>query len=89
MAGETSLDWKRFLSETMDKRFAAQEDRICIAFDRLKKANSNTMSISDLTEIFGGEAMAKEIMQEVDTDGDNTISFDEFCNDIAADVKKD
>mmetsp|Transcript_36250 Transcript_36250/g.53154 ORF Transcript_36250/g.53154 Transcript_36250/m.53154 type:complete len:560 (-) Transcript_36250:497-2176(-) len=78
LSGENSLNWREFLASTLDKSAALKEDRIRDAFNHFKKSTKDVLEISDLVKMFGGEAQAREIMGEVDTDGDGNISYEEF-----------
>lgn len=90
LSGEETMDWKDFLTGTMDKNLALREDKIRQAFDHFKSAgDDNCLVLSDLVEIFGGEAQAKEIMGVIDTDEDGQISYEEFKAAIARSMDED
>lgn len=74
----TSIFWKDFLAATMDKSIMIQQDKIQLAFDKFKKSDSNHVSADDLKQVLGNEAQAKELVGEIDLDGDGLISFEEF-----------
>ena len=78
LSGEDMLDWRNFLAAMMDKSVMMQEDKIRMAFDDLHKSEGNYLLVSDLVEIFGRESQAREIMGDVDTDGDGRISYEDF-----------
>jgi calcium-dependent protein kinase len=77
LSGEDTVDWKDFLSATMDKNLAMREDKIRIAFDHFKHTDENYILMSDLLDIFG-EAHAREIMGVMDSDGDDRVTFEDF-----------
>ena len=83
LSGEDTLNWKDFLSAMMDKSLLMREDKIRMAFEHLKKSESQCLLISDLVDFFGGESQAKDIMGQIDSDGDGQISFEEFKNMMA------
>lgn len=71
VSGEASLDWKDFLTGTMDQSIVLREDKVRSAFESLKKASGSNISISDLNEAFRGEVdVPTEILGEADSDGD-------------------
>lgn len=74
----TCIFWKDFLAATMDKSIMIQNDKIQLAFDKFKRSDSNYLSVEDLMRIFGNEAQARELVGDIDLDGDGQISFEEF-----------
>lgn len=78
LSGEDKVNWRDFLAAMMDKSVVMQEDKIRMAFDHFNKSEGNYLLISDLVELFGGEAQAREIMGDVDADGDGRISYEDF-----------
>lgn len=76
------MNWKDFLAGTMDKNLAMREDKIRMAFDHFKHSDENYILMSDLVDIFGGEAQAREIMGFMDSDGDDRVTFEDFRNAI-------
>ncbi len=60
LSGEDTMDWKDFLTGTMDKNLAMREDKIRQAFDHFRHADDNCLVLSDLVEIFGGEALDED-----------------------------
>lgn len=83
LSGEDTLNWKDFLSAMMDKSLLMRDDKIRMAFEHFKKSESQCLLISDLVHFFGGESQAKDIMGQIDSDGDGQISFEEFKNMMA------
>mmetsp|Transcript_32057 Transcript_32057/g.39333 ORF Transcript_32057/g.39333 Transcript_32057/m.39333 type:complete len:576 (-) Transcript_32057:117-1844(-) len=83
LSGSETITWKEFLTATMDKSIAMREDKIHMAYDHFRTTGQNCLSLSDLVEIFGGEEQAKEIMGDVDLDGDGRITYEDFKNMMA------
>jgi calcium-dependent protein kinase len=84
LSGEDTVNWKDFLSATMDKNLAMREDKIRIAFEHFKHTDENYILMADLVEIFGGEAQAREIMGFMDSDGDDRVTFEDFRKAVEA-----
>jgi Ca2+-binding EF-hand superfamily protein len=78
LSGDERLNWKDFLAAMTDKSLLMREDKIKMAFEHFKKSDNQCLHWSDLVEILGGESQAKEIIGDIDTDGDGLISFEEF-----------
>jgi len=76
--GEESLNWKDFAAATMDKSLALREDKIRSAFNYFDKGKRGSITVKDLSAVFGNSGQAQEIMKDVDIDGDGTISYEEF-----------
>jgi len=89
LSGTDKIKWKEFLAATMDKNLAIREDKVHLAFDHFKRSNSQTLQLSDLIGILGGEAQAREIIGFVDSDGDGKISFEDFYGAIKESVEED
>lgn len=66
MNGEESLNWKDFAAATMDKSLALREDKIKSAFNYFDKGKRGSITIKDLSSVFGTVDQAKEIMKDVD-----------------------
>ena len=89
LSGTDKIKWKEFLAATMDKSLAIREDKVHLAFDHFKRSNSQTLQLSDLIGILGGETQAREIIGFVDSDGDGKISFEDFYGAIKESVEED
>ena len=57
---------------------AFQDDKIKSAFNYFDKGKRGSITVKDLSAVFGTVEQAKEIMKDVDVDGDGTISYQEF-----------
>lgn len=73
ISGEERLNLKDFLAGMIDKSVLVQEDRVRMVFEHFKKSDDNHLQISDLREIMG----------DLDTSGDNQISYEEFSRMMA------
>jgi calcium-dependent protein kinase len=81
LTGNDTLNWKAFLTATMDKNLVMREDKIRLAFDHFKHSDGDCLTLEDFIPIFPeGEAQAKEIFNYLDNNGDGKVSFDDFRN---------
>jgi len=78
ISDEEKINWRDFLAMTMDRSLAVREDNIKIAFEHFKHTDADYLTLNDLSEIFGGEAPAKEVMALLDSNGDGKVSFEDF-----------
>lgn len=71
-SGQPSLDWREFLVRASDDGLILNERSIRRGFAELKSARgkSDSVTMSDLMGIFEAEEIGREIMGDVDTDGD-------------------
>ena len=89
VGNDNALDWEDFVANTADdKKLLENENNLRLAFETWKQMDVSTATISDLTQIFGGEAVAKQAMEEVDDDSDSNMSFLEFRNAILFNKKE-
>jgi calcium-dependent protein kinase len=87
---EQKVNWKSFVSATMDRSVAVRSDNLKMAFDHFTHTDAEHLTLQDLVEIFeGAEAPAKEIINMLDTDGDGKVTYDEFCTAIAESMADD
>mmetsp|Transcript_38327 Transcript_38327/g.101536 ORF Transcript_38327/g.101536 Transcript_38327/m.101536 type:complete len:499 (+) Transcript_38327:91-1587(+) len=91
--GSGVIDYTEFLAATLDKKLYMAEDMCWRAFARFDQNGDGKISVQELAEVLkdsdvsnlvGGQS-AQEIMTQVDTDGDGTIAFEEFCRMMRAD----
>lgn len=73
-----SVDYNEFIAATLSRNLYIRDENIRYAFDQFDKHHSGHITRRDLVEIFGSEAHAAEIMGEIDHDGDQMISYEEF-----------
>jgi Ca2+-binding EF-hand superfamily protein len=78
ISGDQQLDWRSFVSTTMDRSVALRDDNIKMAFEHFGHTDQEYLTIDDLAEIFGGKAQAQEVMAVLDTDRDGKVSFEDF-----------
>ncbi|GMI28354.1 hypothetical protein TrCOL_g13075 [Triparma columacea] len=86
--GHHELNWEDFVSATIDKSTVMQEDKIRMAFHHFDRTNRGSISVKDLAGVFGSEHQAKEVMKDVDFNGDGVISYEEFHAMMEADADK-
>lgn len=78
VGADERLNWRDFLTLTMDRSIAVREDNLKIAFEHFKHTNTDYLTVSDLTDIFGGQGQADDIMDLLDGDGDGKVSYEDF-----------
>jgi len=72
------LNWKEFVTATIDKSTIIQEDKIRMAYNHFDRNKRGSITVKDLANVFGSEQQAREIMKDVDINGDGVISYEEF-----------
>ena len=76
-SGEISYD--EFLSAMIDGKKVLTEDRLEKAFKMFDKDGNGFLSISEIIEVFGGDATYwNKIIEEVDSNNDGEVDFEEF-----------
>ena len=76
--GNNQLDYNEFVAATLQKNTAIQEQNIRAAFEAFDTDGSGVLSVANLVDIFGSEDHAREVLGEVDINGDGEISYEEF-----------
>eukprot|EP00752_Nemacystus_decipiens_P004515 g4123.t1 len=76
--GNDSIEWKEFLAATIDRNVFIREDNVRRAFQYFDVEGKGSITVADLVRIFGSEDHAREIVGDIDLDGDGEISFEEF-----------
>lgn len=89
LSGEAKLNYKDFVAATMDRNLAMREDNIRVAFDHFRHTEADYLTLEDLSDVFGREAPAKELMNFLDYDGDGKISFEDFRHAVAETFDED
>merc|ERR1719327_2613700 len=84
--GSGVIDYTEFLAATLDKKQYIQEDVCWSAFRIFDKNGDGKISMAELEAVLAsgnveeamGASAVKELMKEVDTNGDGEIDFNEF-----------
>ncbi|KAF0692587.1 Aste57867_16342 [Aphanomyces stellatus] len=77
--GDGNLDYQEFLAATMKRNMFNKQEYLMQAFNYFDTKKQGVITKDDLVRFMGSEEHAKEIMDEIDTNGDGEISFEEFC----------
>ena len=89
--GDGVVSFDEFIAAAIDKVALLNQKNIESAFRMIDRDNSNYITIEELKSAFQGDGkddeLWKEIMVEVDKDGDNKISFQEFSNAMTSVLK--
>jgi len=90
--GNGMIDYTEFITAAIDKAAIINKNNLRAAFNMIDKDNSGTITVEELKAVFDShgekdESLWKEIMDEVDKNNDNVISFDEFM-DVMTDLLK-
>jgi len=72
------LNWRDFVTATVDKSVVMQEDKIRMAFHHFDRNNRGSITVKDLSSVFGSDQQAQEIIKDIDVNGDGVISYEEF-----------
>ena len=78
-----SIDYNEFIMATISSKKLLNEKNIKNAFDLIDKDHSGSITIDEIKDMIGADQdmpdeVFKEIIKEVDTNGDGEINFDEF-----------
>jgi calcium-dependent protein kinase len=76
--GDGLVDYPEFLAATMKRNLANKEEYLLNAFNYFDTKGQGIITKSDLVQFMGSEDQAQEVINEVDTNGDGHISFEEF-----------
>ncbi|CAN1222486.1 Calcium-dependent protein kinase 21, partial [Linum grandiflorum] len=82
--GNGTIDYSEFISATMHRYRLEKTEHLYKAFQHFDKDGSGYITREDLTNAMvaygiGDEANVTDIIDEVDTDHDGRINYDEFC----------
>ncbi|EGR33828.1 protein kinase domain protein [Ichthyophthirius multifiliis] len=77
------IDYSEWVAATISKENLLSKQRLEMAFKMFDKDGSGTISIEEIKDVFGGmgkvnENFWKDIIKEVDGNGDGQISYSEF-----------
>lgn len=73
-----TIEYSEFLAATMDMNYAIREENIMRAFQHFDSNGSGSITIPELISVMGSEEHAREVVGELDLNGDGVISYDEF-----------
>mmetsp|Transcript_9411 Transcript_9411/g.14440 ORF Transcript_9411/g.14440 Transcript_9411/m.14440 type:complete len:555 (-) Transcript_9411:311-1975(-) len=76
--GSNTLDYREFLAATMEHNVVIREENVRRAFQYFDLDQTGNITMTNLVKIFGSEDHAREILGDVDINGDGVISYDEF-----------
>ena len=81
------IDYTEFLTAAADKELLLTEENLQFAFNMFDADHNGSISKEELRAIFEtaekkDEDLWNEIFEEVDTDGDGVIEFDEFRENL-------
>ena len=83
--GTGVINYTEFIAATLETLGRIEDERIREAFDKLDEDNTGYISKDNLCTVLGEkctangcDSLVNQLMEEVDTDGDGTISYDEF-----------
>lgn len=91
--GDGVVSYDEFIAAAINKVALLNEKNIQSVFRLIDSDNSGTISVEELKAVFEPEGHEKdaelwiEIMEEVDKDGDNVISYREFLDAMTAVLK--
>jgi len=91
--GNGFIDYTEFITAAINKATILNKDNLLTAFKLLDTDNSGMITVDELKAAFDAhgdkdDAVWKEIMTEVDKNGDNQISLDEFMDVMTELLKK-
>ena len=91
--GNGFIDYTEFITAAINKATILNKDNLLTAFKLLDTDNSGMITVDELKATFDAhgdkdDAVWKEIMTEVDKNGDNQISLDEFMDVMTELLKK-
>lgn len=81
--GSGNIDYTEFLAAVMDEKLSNNNKMIEGVFKNIDTDSSGSISIEELCKVLGEEGnidvdQVKELMNEIDENGDGVISLDEF-----------
>lgn len=77
------IDFSEFVTATVNRGNLLQDDKLKQAFSYYDKDNSGSISVDEIRNVLGvgqhiSDAVWKQVVLEVDDNGDGEVSFDEF-----------
>jgi calcium-dependent protein kinase len=90
ISGDQQLNYRDFVASTMDRSIALRDENVKKAFHHFsEKPNAEFLTIDDLSDIFGGNAQALEVMMVLDTDRDGKVYFEDFKHALLESLDED
>lgn len=80
----TAIDYNEFLAATMERSVYVRDEHIRRAFQHFDQDMDGHITVQDLVEALGTEENAREVLGDIDRNGDGVISLDEFKNMMEA-----
>jgi len=79
LSDDDTLNWKAFLTATVDKNLVMREDKIRYAFDHFVHGeNKDYLTLADFDSIFEGDAQGRDVFKFLDTNDDGRVLFEDF-----------
>lgn len=79
---ESKIDYKDFVAQSLALHVMIREENIRKAFEYFDEDKSGFISMTELVYMMGSPELVREILGDIDTDGDGVISYDEFRQHI-------
>lgn len=85
--GDGNINYTEFITAAMDREILINQDNLKAVFNLFDQDGNGLIEVKELKDVFEGrnlenskdEKLWRQIMEEVDLDKDNYISFDEFA----------
>ena len=83
------IEYEEFIRVTIPTNNLFKEENLKIAFDMFDLDKNGTISLSEVKEVLGmgksiDESVMKEIMSEINNQGDDEITYEQFKNIITS-----
>jgi calcium-dependent protein kinase len=76
--GDGALSYEELLQTAINRKLVAKEERLYEAFCKFDLNGDGRVTLEEIAKALGDPSKAKELIAEVDVDGDGTVSYDEF-----------
>ena len=94
--GDGKIDYAEFIQATIEHKALLNQRNIEMAFKMFDLDGDGSISIDEMRHMFSdkivnstaGEKLLEEIMNEVDANNDNVISYEEFNNAMTVILRK-
>ena len=81
MDGDGTLSYNELVLTTVQRKLAAKEERLWIAFSKIDLNRDGLLTVEELSSVLGEDlAEASQMIKSVDRNGDGQIDFDEFLD---------